>query len=194
MMKVIKKHGKQVRAYRLGTTSPVLDQMIREGKLILRQDGSFEVMTRESIAGASGHGQIAFTGDYLKFDNEGFPYPNSASFFEKKHKPLGDDIYEQIPEPMNAWSTAESICPEVMFLLDKKGLTMNPDNYDRFFSAPLWGTIESAPADAVIIFYSITRDMDGNIIDADFNFVVQEEFEKLYDILPSGENCSEETF
>lgn len=36
--------------------------------------------------------------------------------------------------------------------------------------------------------------MDGNIIDADFNFVVREEFEKLYDILPSGENCSEETF
>ena len=190
MMKVIKKHGKQISAYRLGTVSPVLDQLIREGKLIRRQDGSFEVISRESIAGGSGHGQIAVTGDYIKLDSEGFPYPNAASFFEKRHKPLGDDTYEQLPEPMDAWSAAESLCPEVRFLQEKKGLMINPDAPERYFSAPLWGTIESAPAEAVIVFYSITRDEDGNIKDADFNFVVREEFDKLYDILPLGEDSA----
>lgn len=184
MIKVIKKHGKRVNAYRLGTTSPVLDQLFKDGKLIQLTDRTFEIMSRESIAGGSGHGQLAHEGDYIKLDSEGFPYPNSASFFEKKHRLIEGDTYEQLPTSMDAWTASEPICPEITFLQNEKGLTIHPADKDRYFSAPLWGTIESAPADAVIVFYSITHDPSGKITDADFNFVVREEFEKQYDVLP----------
>ena len=38
----------------------------------------------------------------------------------------------------------------------------------------------SAARDAVLIFYSITRDEQGDIVDADFNFVAREEFNQTY--------------
>ncbi|MDO5133637.1 MAG: hypothetical protein Q4D81_11765 [Eubacteriales bacterium] len=185
MIRVIKKEGKIIHAYRLGDSSPVLDRLIAEGKIIPLKDGGFEVLSREALLGGSGHGQVASRGDYIKLDTEGCPYPNSAVFFEAKHKKLDGDMYEQLPEPMDAWTAEEATCPEIEFLLAEKGLTIHPGDSSRYFSAPLWGTVESAPADAVIIFYSITHDESGNITDADFNFVVREEFEKLYNVLPA---------
>jgi len=38
-------------------------------------------------------------------------------------------------------------------------------------------------ADAVIVFYSITKDEDGTITDADFNFVARDEFDRTYSLL-----------
>ena len=41
----------------------------------------------------------------------------------------------------------------------------------------------SAPKDAVIVFYRISRDEAGQITDAEFNFVAGAEFEKTYELL-----------
>ncbi|MBQ1412657.1 MAG: hypothetical protein IIY93_05645, partial [Clostridia bacterium] len=57
------------------------------------------------------------------------------------------------------------------------------DDENAYFNAVLWGAPLSAAKDAVICFYSITRDGNGVITDADFNFISRAEFEKTYDIL-----------
>ena len=44
------------------------------------------------------------------------------------------------------------------------------------------GRIESSSKTAVIIFYSIVRNDTGEITDADFNFVSEEEFIKNYEV------------
>jgi hypothetical protein len=48
----------------------------------------------------------------------------------------------------------------------------------------LFGTLESAARDAVIVFYAIRRDDAGRITDADFNLVDREAFEQTYEWLP----------
>lgn len=75
------------------------------------------------------------------------------------------------------------MCEEIQFLIQEKGLEINKDDFQNFFSAPLWGTKESAAGDAVIVFYSITRNAEGYITDADFNFVCRSEFNKTYTVL-----------
>ena len=62
-------------------------------------------------------------------------------------------------------------------------MEIREDDPERYFNAFLWGAPLSAGKDAVLIFYSIKRDIDGNIYDADFNFITREEFEKTYDEL-----------
>ena len=54
MITVIKRHGKPVQAYLLGEDSPVLDRLIRSGKIIPLPDGNYEVMSREAVHGNSG--------------------------------------------------------------------------------------------------------------------------------------------
>ena len=73
------------------------------------------------------------------------------------------------------------MCDEIAFLMEEKGLVIDRQSRDRYFSAPLWGTTLYAARDAVIIFYSITRDQMGRIIDADFNFVERGVFGKTYE-------------
>lgn len=63
-------------------------------------------------------------------------------------------------------------------------LLINEEDPDRYFSAQLWGTTLSAAKDAVIVFYSVTRDPDGKILEISFNFVARSEFDKTYDIIP----------
>ena len=86
---------------------------------------------------------------------------------------------------MSAWTMDQPMCPEVEFLQQKKGLILSRDDFAHAFSAPLWGTIESAPGDAVLVFYSITYSEDHTVTDADYNFVVRQEFDKSYQILPA---------
>ena len=69
------------------------------------------------------------------------------------------------------------------FLIEKKGLIINETSTAQRYSVDLWGTKEVAAADAVIVFYSISRDNNGGIIDADFNFVERGEFNKIYSIV-----------
>ena len=86
-----------MKAYRLGDESPVLDDLERRGLLLRRNDGAWEIFSREAV---NGSGQLAKTGDYLKLDGDGCPYPNDAAFFAENHRPLGGDEYEQLPNEM----------------------------------------------------------------------------------------------
>ncbi len=179
-MKVIKKEGKHIRAYRLGSKSPVLDKLIAGGRIVKRPDGSYEVFSREAV---NGSGQLAREGDFIKLDSDGYPYPNDTGFFLENHRYIADDEYEQFPKPLDAWSLAEEETDVIRFLKEHKGLVIRPEKPQRCFTAPLWGTLESAASDAVIVFYSVERDENGAVTDVDFNFVARSEFEKSYQLL-----------
>ncbi len=177
MRKAKKITGKSIQAWRLGLNSEIEKKLMAQMRLKQVGEGVYEVFSREAL---SGHGEIAYEGDYIKVDSGGFPYPNSKEFFEANHRCLGGEEYEQIPAPVDVWFLEDGMCAEIQFLIDRKGLTMHPDTPAVYFSAPLWGTVLSAAKDAAIVFYSIERDTAGTITDADFNFVARDEFEKTY--------------
>lgn len=180
MILVQKKQGKIVTAYQLGTQHPVINKLMQEKKIISLPDGQFEVMSQEAV---HGKGEIAQTGDFIKLDADGWPYPNTQTFFQNNHRHLSGAEYEQIPQPLEAWTADEDLCEEVFFLIKNRGLVLNADDPAHYFTAPLWGTLESAARDAVLVFYSIQRDETGRITDADFNFVARNIFDQDYDIL-----------
>ena len=186
MLKIVKKSGKQVNAYRLGEECPELKALIQQGKLRVMPDGSFMAFSQEALLGQSGQGERCFAGDYIKIDSSGAPYPNRAAFFEANHRHISSHLYEQQPTPLDGWTVQEPMCEEITFLLEKKGLAFHPEDEAHYFTAPLWGTMEAAAKDAVIVFYSITRDETGRIIDADFNLICRDEFEKTYTILSNA--------
>ena len=169
--------GNIVLAYELGKGSYAENKFVSSGKLRVLSDGKYEVFSREAI---NGSGEIAQVGDYIKIDSCGFPYPNEREFFHSNHKYLEGDRYEQIPKPLNIWMINDDICPEIEYIIQQKGLVMNPDDPQKYFTAPLGGTLESAAQDAIIVFYDIQRDTNGNIMDATFNFVQKGEFERTY--------------
>ncbi|MBR5311978.1 MAG: hypothetical protein IKU40_03745, partial [Clostridia bacterium] len=175
MKKAIKNIGKIVYAYRLGDNTEIELRMIKEGLIRVSSDGSYELFSLEAV---NGSGEIAQKGDYFKLSTDGHPYPNDKAFFEANHRQLDGNRYEQLPKPLEIWSSQDTLCPEIRFLQENKGLVIDPDSTDKRYSAPLWGTVLSAAADAVIVFYSITRDANGAVTDADFNFVAGDEFER----------------
>ena len=183
MLNVIKKQGKIVRAYRLGQPHPVLEQLISSNRIVDLHDGTYEVFSQEAVKGGTGHGQLAETGDWIRIDGAGYPYPCRDDWFRKNLRHLEGDDYEQIPKPLKAWTADRPMCPEVQFLMERKGLVLDETDPDRYFNAVLWGTRESAGKDAVLVFYGISRDNAGNITDADFNFVERAEFCRTYNIL-----------
>ena len=183
-MRVIKKEGKRVKAYRLGEGGPVLEELERRGLLRPLGDGVWEIFSREAV---NGGGQLAKTGDYVKLDGDGCPYPNAAAFFAENHRRLAGDEYEQLPKPLEAWTAREPVSDAVRFLMAEKGLVLDPDHPERYFTAPLWGTLESAAEDAVVVFYRVDRDGEGRVTDAEFNFVARPEFERSYRVLEEGE-------
>lgn len=82
--------------------------------------------------------------DWIKIDSKGYPYPNKRKYFEENYRYVKDDIYEQLPKPLRAWTADCEMCAEVMFLINEKGLIINKDSYERFYSANLWATLEVA--------------------------------------------------
>ena len=177
MRKAIKLKGKTISAWKLGDHTEMESTLLREGKLKITDNGKYEVFSREAT---SGTGEIAFAGDYIKLDSMGSPYPNSKQFFESHHRHIDGELYEQIPTPVSVWFLDDEICEEIKFLIKSKGLQINIENPEAYFSAPLWGTILTAAKDAAIVIYSIDRDIDGKIMDVDYNFVAYEEFIKTY--------------
>ena len=173
-MMVAKNTGKTVCAYELGTNTKVEEELIEEGKIVVCDDGSYELFSSETV-GAE-HGEKAVAGDYFKVDKGNNPYPNAREWFLANHKPISGDEYEQIPKPLEAWTADQPIDDRIQFLIDHKGLILNPDEPEKYFTAPLWGTIETADNQATLIFYSVTRDDSGKVVDADFNFVMKEAF------------------
>ncbi|MFQ9514724.1 MAG: hypothetical protein ACLRZ9_02745 [Eubacterium sp.] len=178
MKKIIKKQGKTVKAYRLGDNTEVEKNLIGNGKIRKKSDGNYEIFSREAV---NGTGEIAKIGDYFKVDSKGHPYPNAKEFFEENHEQLSEDEYIQKPQPMDVWSADMEMCPEIEFLIKNKGLKLSPECPEKYFGAPLWGSYLNAAKDAYLVFYEITRDENGNIADADFNFVARDEYEKLYE-------------
>lgn len=180
MRTAIKNKKKIVTAYQLGTGSDMEKQLIEEGGIRLREDGSYELFSQEAVNGA---GELAVSGDYFKVDTVGdkhFPYPNAKDWFEENHVHLQGDEYEQQNKPQLIWEATDPISEEIKYLLDNGKLIIKEDDETRYYNAFLWGADLSAAKDATIVFYSIARDEKGNIVDISFNFVAKAEFEKSY--------------
>ena len=172
----------KMRAWELGTGSGMEKEMILCGKIIAHPDGTYELFSLEAT---EGKGQIARAGDFFKVDDQGCPCPNERGFFLENHRHLEDDWYIQDARPLKIWRLGDPECEELRFLLDSGILSVRPENKKRCFSALLWNTTETAPADAVIIFYKVERDPDGKISDVNFNFVDAGYFSSHYRVIPS---------
>lgn len=183
MIRVMKNQGKIVQAYQLGKPHPVLDELMNNKQIINLHNGTYEVFSQEAVNGNTGHGQLAKIGDWVRIDGSGYPYPSRNDWFRANLRHCGGDNFEQIPKVLNAWTVDQPMCSEVQFLVECKGLVIDEINPNQYFSATLWGTQESAQKDAVLVFYNISRDKAGNIIDAEFNFVERTEFNRTYKIL-----------
>lgn len=102
MLSVIKNKGKIINAYQLGSKHPVIENLISCGKILDLKNGQYEIYSQEAINGEK-RGEIAQVGDWIKIDSKGFPYPNDKKFFEKNHRHLDGDRFEQIPKKLYAW-------------------------------------------------------------------------------------------
>lgn len=173
---VCKNSGKELQAWELGASSEMERKLIEEGRIV-RCGSDYELFSQEA---KSGSGEKAKAGDYFKVDGSGFPYPNEREWFLGNHRHIEGDTWEQIPKPLMAWESTDGITSEVDFLVANKGLVLNSENPEKFFGAELWGAWLTAAKDAVLIFYSVSYDEDGKVVDADFNFVARTEFEAAY--------------
>ena len=177
MRTIIKTKQPTVRAWQLGQDSPMELTMLREGKIRATAPGRYEIFSQEALGKT---GQQVCAGDYFKVDNAGFPYPNERAYFEANHVHLGGDEYRQIPKPLDAWLLGDPVSDVIEFLQQHKELSIDPEHPAECFRAPLWGSILTAPADAVLVLYRVDRDEGGRILDAEFNFVARAEFDLTY--------------
>ena len=177
----IKKNTKR-QAWEFGAGSDMEKEMLRTGRIVAHPDGTFEVFTLETTGDK---GETARAGDYFKVDDRGVPCPNGREYFLDNHQHLEGDWYLQAARPLRIWRLGDPACEELSFLLDTGRLSIRPENPEHCFSASLWGTVETAPADAVIVFYSVERDTEGKISSVTFNFVDAGYFSTHYRIIPS---------
>lgn len=179
MKKVIKtEKGRIALAYELGCSSRRELELTAAGRIRALGDGHYEIFSRESV---NGSGERAKEGDFFKEDHDGFPYPIEREYFLNNHRRIAGDLYEQSCRPLDAWTVEDGMCEEMDYLISHCGLVIDPSDDERYFSAPLFGTMESAARDAVIVFYTIRRSAEGLIVDARFNFVERGEFEQTYE-------------
>lgn len=152
-------------------------KLIEQGLLTPVGDNQWRVKTRET----AGEGELAASGDYIKLDSIGMPYPNKKAWFEANHTMVGENLYLQKVQPRKAWHAMELLCPEIRFLLDRDMLWWSRK---EGFRAVLWDTVQTAAPDAVLILDQVERDAEGCIQKVDFHFVAAEEFERTYEVLP----------
>lgn len=167
-------------AWELGAGSAMEQEMIERGKIRPNPDDTYEIFSKEA---SKDKGEIAKKGDFFKVDKEGFPCPSERNWFLRNHLRLEGDWYLQDAKPLKIWRKDDPECEELRFLLDKGRLFIHPDNPERYFSAFLWGTEETAAIDAVIVFYVVAKDPEGKITDINFNFVDEDYFQRNYKIL-----------
>ncbi len=179
MFKVIKNKGKMVQAYKLQKDNETIKKLMKNGKITYIGDGTYEIHSLETVGEK---GEIAVEGDWIKMDSYGYPYPNSKDFFESHHRFVEGDTYEQIPLPLNAWNAECGLCLEVEYLLRNEKLLIDETSFKKRYSANIWGTQEFAAGDAVIVFYNISYDAEGAVMDIDFNFVEKKTFDKTYSV------------
>lgn len=190
-MRRARKKPVRVNAYRLGEQSEGLDRLIKEGLVSQLDDGTFEVHTMET---KDEKGETAHAGDYVKLDAAGRPYPNKAEFFEKNHRHIDGDQYEQFPKDREVWMMGDAMCPEVEFLIEQGRLELHKEDPEHYFKGTGWGTKLTASSDAALVFYEIKRNAGGNIVDAEFNFVDREMFEKTYELIRDKEPVRYDAF
>ena len=175
-----KREDRQIRAWELGAGSPMEQQMLREGRIVLREDGSYELFSQEAV---NGSGELAKKGDYFKVDSTGAPYPNSRERFLRTHSRIEGDVYLQQSCPVQVWMAGDPVTEEIRWLLETGRLTMHPEDSSRFFQAILWGAHLSAASDAVLVLYQLFKDEQGRLRDVEFNFVAATEFQRDYTLL-----------
>ncbi len=190
-MRKARKKPVRVNAYRLGEQGEGLARLIKEGLVRRLDDGTFEVHTMET---ADGKGEIAHVGDYVKLDASGRPYPNEAGFFEENHRHIDGDQYEQLPKEREVWMMGDAMCPEVEFLIEHGKLEFHKEDPEHYFQGTGWGTRLIASSDAALVFYEITRNSDGKITDAEFNFVDRETFDETYELIKDKEPVRYDAF
>lgn len=177
-MRYAKKRQSSFIAFCLGSSNPLEKELMKTGRIKQNCDEEYEVFSQEA---KDGKGEIVHRGDYVKIDSKGFPYPNSKEFYESKCINVGENLYQQISSLVEVWFADDPICDFVAFLLKVERLHINEADNDRYFQAYLWGAPLSAARDSAVIAYSVTRNTEGEVIDVDFNFVVRDEFERLYE-------------
>lgn len=190
-MRRARKKPVRVNAYRLGEQSEGLDRLIKEGLVSQSDDGTFEVHTMET---KDEKGETANAGDYVKLDAFGRPYPNKAEFFEKNHRHIDGDQYEQFPKDREVWMMGDAMCPEVEFLIEQGRLELHKEDPEHYFTGTGWGTKLTASSDAALVFYEIKRNAGGNIVDAEFNFVDRDTFEETYELIKDKEPVRYDAF
>lgn len=177
-MLIIKK-SLPVQAFQLGQSCCLAQQLISLGLLVPLQADLWRVKTREALA----EGELAKTGDYIKIDRSGMPYPNAKVWFEVNHTQLEENLYLQTTEPKTAWKATHPMIQEIQFLLDHGLLIWMPNDPEQTFRAHLWGALQTAAADAVVVLDRVETDSLGNIQAVEFHFVANDEFQTTYDIL-----------
>ena len=131
-MIVKKKKGKIVEAYCLGQKNRVVKELIERGYILEKEEGVFEIFSQEAV---NGKGEKATAGDYIKIDSQGRPYPNSKEFFERNHRKIGENLYEQIQTPLFAWEVNEDKSEEIEYLLQTGKLVINEQQEEKYFEA-----------------------------------------------------------
>lgn len=183
MKRAIKNKQKVVIAYQLGTETAVEKRLIESGAIKRNTDDSYELFSQEAV---NGKGEIAQRLDYFKIDEKQgnfYPYPIRREYFESTHRHISGNKYIQVPQPLQIWEYGDEISEELQFLLDSGNLIIDENNPERYYNAFLWGAELSAPSDAVIVFYNVTRGIKDKIEFVDFNFVARKEFNNNYSCL-----------
>ena len=139
----IKKNTKR-QAWELGAGSDMEKQLIETGKLVAHPDGIYEVFTKEAT---EGKGQIANAGDFFKVDTEGYPSPCERNWFFANHKHVEGDWYEQVAKPLKIWRKDDPESEEIKFLIDSGALNIHSEDLNKYYSAYLWGTMETAASE-----------------------------------------------
>ena len=172
--------GKTVQAWVLGENSSMETEMIDRGLIRKTGEGQYALYSQEAV---NGQGQQAFAGDYFKVDGAGYPYPNSREWFRANHRHISGDTWEQIPKALEIWEAGDGENEALCWLLETGKLVIREEEPERYFNARLWGADLSAARDAVLVFYSVTRNEAGEISDVDFNFVERQEFLRTYELV-----------
>lgn len=178
----VQKTALRVQAWQLGAGSAKEAELLQSGKIKRRADGDYELFSREATGES---GQLAKPGDYFKVDISGLPYPNDREYFERMHTRLPDGRYLQKPRTLLAWTAEEPPHEAIRFLLRQGLLQIHGDDPARYFSAALWGTLETAARDAVVVIHQVDRNGQDEIVGVTFNFVARDEFNRTYTVISS---------
>lgn len=176
----VQKQAIRVRAWQLGAETEKEKEMLKSGRMKLRPDGNYELFSQEA---AGPTGQIAEPGDYFKTDPTGRPYPNDKAYFEAMHERIEGDLYLQKAPVLYAWTEGEPVGETVRYLLDSGLLKISEDDPERYYSAFLWGTTETAARDAVVVVHGVERNDKNEITDVKFNFVARDYFDSVYRVV-----------